>query len=48
MFTIPVQLGEVVKGLAAGNMVRKSHEKRLEIASQTAFEEEGQEGVWRN
>jgi hypothetical protein len=48
VFTIPVQLGEVVKGLAAGNMVRKSHEKRLEIASQTAFEEEGQEGVWRN
>jgi hypothetical protein len=45
VFTVLVQLGEVVEGLAAGNMVRKSQEKRLEIASQTAFEEEGQEGV---
>ncbi len=30
MFTVLVQLGEVVGGLAAGSMVRKSQEKRLE------------------
>jgi hypothetical protein len=29
VFTVLVQLGEVVKGLAAANMVRKSQEKRL-------------------